>query len=70
MHDDHIELIRRLFVAATEILEDATIVACEGQSPHLDPVAANYLADRLKDVARHLAALSDAAKAVTRIEKI
>lgn len=70
MNDDHIELIRRLFVAATEILEDTTIVAAEGQSQDIGPAAASYLAGRLKEASQHLASLSDAVKAVTRIEKI
>ncbi len=70
MDDDHIELIRRLFVAATEILEDATMIAAQGQSADIGPAAASYLAGRLNEVSRHLGSLSDAVIAVTRIEKI
>ena len=52
MDDDHRELVQRLFVAATAMLEDAIEVAVAGQSPRLDP-------SELADHGRRLHAAGD-----------
>ncbi len=64
MDDDHRELVQRLFVAATAMLEDAIEVAVAGQSPRLDP---SELADhgrRLHAAMRDIAIIAEAAAIV------
>ena len=61
MDENHRELVRRLFAAATEITETAHEAAIAGQSAAL--TAGNYAnaAHRLRGAARRLAALAEAA---------
>jgi hypothetical protein len=56
-HED-IELSRRLFARATEVLEDALVAALAGQSATLPPAAAAGHARDLAGVAEELAALA------------
>lgn len=62
MDNDQRELVNRLFVAATEILEDAMIAATAGQSPRLTSRRGRALAIQLRGVARALAAIAEAAQ--------
>ena len=64
MDDDHRELVRRLFAAATEFIEAAHEAAVAGQSA--DIVAEDYgaAARRLQAMARDIAALAEAAMIV------
>ena len=67
MDDDHRELLRRLFVAATELIETAHDAAEAGQSGEIagrDYVAA---ARRLQVSARDIAALAEAAMIVANL---
>ena len=60
MNDDHRELARRLFVAATELLEDALEASVQGQAPKLDPAELVACARRLRTAARDVAAIAEA----------
>ena len=64
MDNDHRELLRRLFAAATELIETAHEAAVEGQSG--DIVAETYAAAsrRLQATARDVAVLAEAAMIV------
>lgn len=64
MDDDHRELVRRLFAAATALIETAHEAAAAGQSGKI--VAENYAAAarRLQATARDIAALAEAAMIV------
>ena len=64
MDDDHRELLRRLFVVATEMVEtahDAAIAGQSGETAGRDYAAA---ARRLQAAARDIAALAEAAMIV------
>ena len=61
MEDDDRELLRRLFVAATELIETAHEVAIAGQSSTLAAPDYAATARRLQAVARGLATLAEAA---------
>ncbi len=64
MDEDHRELVRRLFAAATEITETAHEAAVAGQSEA--PTAGDYAkaAHRLRGATRSLAALAEAAAVI------
>ncbi len=64
MDDDHRELVRRLFVAAAEIIEPAYEAAITGQSEALTAMAYAEAARRLEAAARSLAALAEAAAVI------
>ena len=58
MDDDHRELVRRLFAAATEMTETAHEAAIAGQSEALTAEAYAAAARRLQGTARDIAALA------------
>ena len=64
MDDDHRELVRRLFAAATEMTESAHEVATAGQSKALIAGAYAEAARRLQGAARDIAALAEAATVI------
>jgi hypothetical protein len=64
MDDDHRELVRRLFAAATEMTETAHEIATAGQSEALTARAYAKAAGRLETVARGIAALAEAAAVI------
>ncbi len=66
MDYDHREIVRRLFAAATALIETAHEAAVTGQSEAL--VAGDYAAAarRLQGAARSLAALAEAAAVIAR----
>ena len=55
------ELARRIFVIATELLEDSHEVAIAGQSPRLNDRSCVQLACNLRQAGHDLTALADAA---------
>ncbi len=61
MDEDHRELVRRLFAAATEITETAHEAAVAGQSEALTAGDYAKAAHRLQGATRSLAALAEAA---------
>ncbi len=61
MEDDDREFLRRLFVAATELIENAHEVAVAGQSSTLAAPDCAATARRLQALARDLATLAEAA---------
>ncbi len=63
MDDDHRELVRRLFAAATEMTETAHEAAIAGQSEALTAGDYAKAAHRLQGATRGLAALAEAAVA-------
>lgn len=65
MDDDHRELVRRLFVAATALIETAHDAAITGQSGAI--AAGDYAkaARRLQGAARGVAAMAEAAAVIT-----
>ncbi len=67
MDDDHRELVRRLFAAATELIETAHDVTVAGQSSEI--VAEDYAdtARRLHATARDVAVLAEAAMIVANL---
>ncbi len=67
MDDDHRELVRRLFAAATELIEIAHDATVAGQSSEI--VAENYAetARRLQATARDVAVLAEAAMIVANL---
>ena len=64
MDDDHRELVRRLFAAATARIEAAHDAAVTGQSGEI--AAGDYVAAacRLQAAARDIAALAEAARVI------
>ncbi len=64
MDDDHRELVRRLFAAATELTETAHEAAIAGQSEALTATAYAEAAGRLEAAARGIAALAEAAAVI------
>ncbi len=64
MDDDHRELVRRLFAAATARIEAAHEAATAGQSSEI--AAGNYAAAarRLQAAAQDIAALAEAARVI------
>ena len=66
MDDDRRELLRRLFVAATELLETAHGAAVAGQSGEIAVEAYADLIERLRMAASDVAALADAAMVLAR----
>ncbi len=67
MDDDHRELVRRLFAAATELIETAHDATVAGQSSEI--VAEDYAetARRLHATARDVAILAEAAMIVANL---
>ncbi len=64
MDEDHRELLRRLFAAATELTETAHEAAITGQSEALTAGDYATAARRLRGVARDIAALAEAATVI------
>ena len=64
MDEDHRELVRRLFAAATEMTETAHEAAITGQSETLTAGDYAEAAQRLRGVARDIAALAEAASVI------
>ena len=64
MHEDHRELLRRLFVAVAEMTETAHEAAIAGQSEALTARTYAEKARRLEAAARSLAALTEAAAVI------
>ena len=60
MERHHRDLIRQLFVCATELLEDAHEIAVAGQNPPLKRAKALALARQLQSVSADVAVLMDA----------
>ena len=59
------ELVRGLFTAATEILEDHHELACEGQSPKVVRAQYEALAKRLAKAGQHLSQVAAAILVLT-----
>ncbi len=64
MDDDHRELVRRLFAAATALIETAHESAIAGQSEALTAGDYAEAAHRLQGAARDIAALAEAAAVI------
>ncbi len=64
MDDDHRELVRRLFAAATALTETAHEAATAGQSKALTAGDYARAAERLLGAARGIAALAEAATVI------
>ncbi len=64
MDEDHRELLRRLFAAATELTETAHEAAIAGQSEALTAGAYAEAAQQLEAAARSLTALAEAAAGI------
>ncbi len=64
MDEDHRELVRRLFAAATEMTETAQEAAIAGQSEALTAGDYATAARRLRGAARDIAALAEAATVI------
>ena len=64
MDEDHRELVRRLFAAATELTETAHEAAIAGQSEALTAGDCATAARRLQWVARDISALAEAATVI------
>lgn len=64
MDDDHRELVRRLFAAATELIETAHDTAVAGQSDEITAEDYAVAARRLQAKARDVAVLAEAAAIV------
>ncbi len=64
MDDNHRELVRRLFAAATELTETAHEAAIAGQSEALTARVYAEAAGQLEAAARSLAALAEAAAVI------
>ncbi len=64
MDEDHRELVRRLFAAATALTETAHEAAIAGQSEALTAEAYAGAAPRLQAAARDIAALAEAAAVI------
>jgi len=64
MEDDHRELVRHLFAAATDMIETAHETATAGQSEALSAEAYVAAAQRLRGVAGGIATLTEAAAVI------
>ena len=64
MDDDHRELVRRLFAAATALIETAHDAALAGQSGAIAAGDCAEAARRLQGAARSLAVLAEAATVI------
>ena len=64
MDEDHRELVRCLFAAATALIETAHEAAIAGQSEALTARAYAGAARRLREAARDIAALAEAAAVI------
>ncbi len=64
MDDNHRELVRRLFAAATAVIETAHEAATAGQSEALTAGHYAEAARRLQGAARDIAALAEAATVI------
>ncbi len=64
MDEDHRELVRRLFAAATAVTDTAHEAATAGQSEALTAEAYAGAARRLQAAARDIAALAEAATVI------
>lgn len=64
MEKHHRELARKLFVFATEVLEDTHSVATDGQSPRLDKRQCDSLSGKLEFAAQQLASLAATLRAL------
>ena len=64
MDDDHRELVRHLFAAVTALIETAHEAATAGQSEALTARAYAGAARRLREAARGIAALAEAAAVI------
>ena len=62
------DLVNRLFVEATALLEDATEAASAGQSPDLTAADCMKLALRIHRAAKEISALAEASLIVTGID--
>ena len=58
------DTVQRLFVAATELLEDEVAVAVAGQAPRSNPRRQRQLAKHLARAARRLARIASSIEAV------
>ncbi len=67
MDDDHRELVRRLFVVATEMVETAHDAAIAGQSGEIAADDYAAAARRLQAAARDVAVLAEAAMIVANL---
>ena len=67
MDDDHRELLRRLFAAATEMVETAHDAAIAGQSGEISADDYAEAARRLHATARDVAVLAEAAMIVANL---
>ena len=67
MDEDDRELVRRLFAAATAMLEDAIEVAVAGQSHRIPPSQLAVHARRLQASARDIAVIAEAAMVVANL---
>ncbi len=65
MDDDHRELVRRLFAAATARIEAAHDAATAGQSSEITAGDYAAVARRLLAAARDIVALAEAARVIT-----
>ena len=65
MDDDHRELVRRLFAAATARIEAAHEAAVAGQSGEIAAEDYAAAAHRLQAAAQDIAALAEAARVIT-----
>ncbi len=68
MDDDHRELVRRLFAAATELIESAHEATVAGQSGEITAEAYAEAARRLQATARDVAVFADAAMIVANLD--
>ena len=66
MDDDYRELVRRLFAAATEMIETAHDAAVAGQSGEIAAGDYTEAARRLQGAARDIATLAEAALIIAR----
>jgi len=64
MDDDHRELVRHLFAAATALIETAHDAAVAGQSGEIAAGGYAAVARRLQAAAQDIAALADAARVI------
>lgn len=69
MNDQRKELVSRLFVIATELLEDAHEIAIGGQSPKLNARGCVQAVDRLRETAADLTTLANAAILIAKPRK-
>ncbi len=67
MDDDHRELVRRLFAAATELIETAHDAAVAGQSGEIAGRDYAAAARRLHATARNIAVIAEAAMIVANL---